>query len=184
MKTKRKAGLDLDGVLYDFYNPLIEFMTNERGYELLDVSDYDIRTWFRGITLRSFEKELSEFGKKDPFLWIPEIKNAKSNILKLNEYYDFYVISHRGWHPEAEKQTEYRLIKDGIPFKGLYITGEKSKLAKKLGLNIFFEDNPKESERIVDETNEKCKVYLIDQQYNEKFDDTKYRKIKRMGWNG
>jgi len=155
---KIKCGLDLDGCVYKFWEPIKDFIE-------LDGINVDDHSYDMGLSQEKVKDYLIGFGKTKPFLWIPMYPGVREQLGRLSKEMDFYIITHRDWYPEAKEQTLWRLRQDEIKYKEIKFSNEKALYAKHFGLNCFIEDNLNNARSIA--ANSRTKVILIDRPYNQ-----------------
>lgn len=164
-----KVGLDLDGVIYNFIDPFIEFLQNKEIKP--DKSKYSL-----GINKQDLSKHLTEFGKTGPFRWIPVYKDNLKAIKKKN--IELYVITNRDWYTGAISDTIQRLYKDKIKYKKILFTVDKGYTAKELGLDYFYEDNVEFAKKILKKS--AAYVLLLNREYNQNFQHEKLIRINQI----
>ena len=160
MHEKIKAGVDLDGVYYDFVDAYDDFL-RLHGHKI-DITRFD-----RGVLKDSMKDYyLERFSNTRPFLWIPQDENAIESLRFASQYVDWYAVTARNHRMKyAEEDTIVRLKKDNFPCKEIIFEPDKAKIAKELGLAYFVEDNLQNARDIVEKTS--CKVCLVEKTYNQ-----------------
>lgn len=178
MHERKKIGVDLDGVVYKFV-PFYDLFLSLEGHDV-DPTRFD-----RGVFEESMKDYyLSRFSDLNPFLWIPLYERVIGPLEDLSENFDLYVVTARNLRMKfGEKDTLTRLTKDRIPCKAILFEHDKAKVAKELNLSYFVEDNLQNALDIASKT--KCKVSLIDREYNQypsnlKLESPAGRKINRL----
>ncbi|HOW37041.1 MAG TPA: hypothetical protein PLK34_02230 [Candidatus Pacearchaeota archaeon] len=165
MHERKRIGVDLDGVVYDFVRYYDLFLSLE-GHKV-DPTRFD-----RGV-LEEHMKDyyLSRFSDLHPFLWIPLYENALNSLEELSQNFDLYFVTARNLRMKfGEKDTLARLKKDKLPCTKIFFDHDKAKIAKEFGLAYFVEDNLQNARDIVEKT--KCKVGLINWEYNQYSDNS------------
>ena len=174
---KKKIGLDLDGVLYDFYTPTKEYFL-EKGYKATTSNTYYLYEIF-GISWAEALRLTKEFGEENRiFRTLPIVPEIREFVDKIHDDCEIHIITSRSWYDGAEEDTLYRLDKDKIPYEDLFFTpfGDmKGEIAKKKNLDCFVEDSPNQSKSIADEAG--IPVYLVDWDFNKGFE---YPGVKRV----
>lgn len=160
MSERKKIGVDLDGVVYDFVRYYDLFLRLE-GHEI-NPSRFD-----RGVLEESTKDDyLNKFSDLNPFLWIPLYENALKSLEELSQNFDLYFVTARNLRMKfGEEDTLTRIKRDKLPYKEIIFEHDKAKIAKELGLAYFVEDNLQNASSIVAKTS--CNVSLIDKEYNQ-----------------
>lgn len=164
MKKKRKLGFDIDGTItcpaaiVPFINEAFQLqltLSDLTDYDLLkvvDVPDKVFTDWYE-------EKEA------DIFTLSPLAMGAKEVLLEWGKHHELIFISARG--ENVLEVTKEWFITHGISYDHLELIGshEKVDVAKKYGVEIFFEDKYENAIEIA----EKCHipVLLFDTPYNQ-----------------
>lgn len=170
-----KVAFDLDGVVYDLIGPLDRYMIRN-GFELVDESSYAMGKRY-GIPEKDGMMRLDSFGLKRPFKTMPLFEQAKKEMESLKGC-ELYIVTHRAWTPHGVEDTLERIITDDLPIKheNIIFSRNKGKWAKKLGIDLFYEDSLDNAIDILE--NSTSEVKLIDAPYNQTDD----ARIKRIKW--
>lgn len=168
---KIKVGLDLDGVVYDFATAFEKYCANKDIF--LDNNFYDY-----GLSRDKVKGLLTDFGESEPFLWIKAYEGVIEKVKEFEKYFDYHIITHRGWLESGKRNTIYRLYKDKINYKELRFSKEKGHYANAFGLDLFFEDSLDNAKDIINKS--KTDVILIDRTYNQGYDNPRLKRIKSI----
>lgn len=174
-KKKKNIAFDLDGVVYNLLSPLNAFMKG-KGLELIDNSQYDLGKRY-GVSKQEGLELLKEWGKTRPFLNMPLCERAKQEMIKLRNH-NLYIITHRDWTEQGIEDTLKRVKLDNLPVKpeNIIFSKKKSDWAKKLKIDLFYEDSTINANYIL--SNSDAKVILIDAPYNQDFEGN----VTRLKW--
>jgi hypothetical protein len=175
-KLKKKIAFDLDGVVYDMV-PQLDAYFESQGLKLKKPECYELKDRY-GTSKEISGKILSEFGDTRPFLTMPLIEGAKQEMLIRSKYCELYVVTFRDWTPHGIEDTLERIKRDELPIKEDHIifSHEKGDIAKKLGINVFYEDNLDNARDIVNKSD--STVVLIHTPYNE----GEIKRTQRIKW--
>ncbi len=172
----KKIAFDLDGVVYDMVGSLDRYFESG-GFGLKDSSKYELDNRY-GSDIKTTEKLLSDFGMTRPFRTMKLYKKAKKEMICLAKRNKLYIITYRDWTPHGVSDTLERIKKDQLPVKkeNIIFSRHKGNEAKRLGIDIFYEDNLDNALDIVSKT--KSLVILIDTPYNK----IGTERIRRTSW--
>ncbi len=156
---KIKIGLDLDGVVCDFFGRFIEEVNNTYGthFTKADWTDY----YFSNSGLprdhmkRMFRDSMKYLDELEP------MEGALEGISKLNEDHTIHIVTHR--FLEGRLNTLKWLDNNKVEFDTLSFTPNKGSLAYRLGLDVVVEDTP---EMAIDIANNGVKTLLYANLYN------------------
>lgn len=164
MADKLKIAFDLDGVVYDLITQLNTFM-EKHGHKLVNPNVYAMGKRY-GITEELGLQMLDKWGETRPFLTMPLIDVAKKEMMALKDH-ELYIITYRDWTQTGKEDTLARIVSDKLPVKkeNVIFSKEKGDIAKKLGIQLFYEDSIDNARLIIYESD--SLVALIDTPYNQ-----------------
>lgn len=139
-------GVDLDGVVADFYGALRPIAAEWRGVSIEELTpevSYGLKEW--GITGEAYQ-ELHRFAvtQKEIFASLPAIPSAAAVLRKLghNGHIRIRIITHRLFikytHEMSVRQTTEWLEEQGIPYWDLCFMKTKGDV----GADLYVEDSP------------------------------------------
>jgi len=145
-KFKLVFGVDLDGVVADFYKRMREIAAEwyEKPLETMSPKiTLGLKEW--GISSKKEYQRLHRFAvtQRDLFKTVKPIKNAPQVLRRLSKAdIRIRIITHRLYIPYFHKQAVLQTIEwldyHGIPYWDLCFMAEKSAV----GADIYIEDNP------------------------------------------
>lgn len=151
MGKELKIGVDLDGIVFDFLTPYIEFVNKKRGLGINDpaLTRSQVNSWNwlvdQGYCTYEEEKELfKEFIYTGGFLNLPIIEGARHNLYKL--VYDLgcdvnYITSR---HESSLYDTFEAIERAGLGFGGVHFSSKdnpKWELCKALDIDVLIDDH-------------------------------------------
>jgi len=142
-----KIGLDIDGVLADFWGK----MAKDYGYNTLP------ECW-----LPTYDGEWKE-ALKNPEMW--ESLKATDNVNILKQEPICY-ITNRPFSEENKTATQNWMEKQKFPCVPIYFTDDKVAVAKEVGIDIFVDDN---YDNFVKLNKAGIKTYLYTCEHNKKY---------------
>lgn len=161
---KKKLGFDIDGTI-TCPAAIVPYLNEAFGLQLTlsDLTDYDL---LKVVDIP--EKEFTDwYTKKEAeiFTFSPITEGAKDILQQWGKEHELIFISARG--KEVLDVTKEWFIKNGIRYDHIELIGshEKIESARKLGVEIFFEDKYENAIEI----SEACRipVILFDTPYNQ-----------------
>lgn len=169
-----RIGIDLDGVVYQFVEEFDRFMFEKNKDFILNPFDYN-----RGLDKEELESELQEFSKNKPFLWVKYYPLAVESIRELSKISDIYFVSYRDWVDGGLEETRLRLQMDEIPYKKLWITKYKGKVARQENLDFFVEDSLHNILDVISQS-KSTQGYLINRPYNIGLKDSRIKRVNSL----
>ena len=173
-----KIGLDLDGVIIDHTSNRI-FKSKELGY---DVKPFQTPTHLiKTILAPDHYKELQAFTYGPASLSAFVMDGATEHLGKLASENEFFIISRRNIYDGGDKLGLKWLENNGIfnfiPEKNIFFVahdekGAKNVMAKKLGLEVYLDDQLKILEEIPD-----VKTRVLFDQHNVSTPPSPYAKV-------
>lgn len=162
-----KLGIDIDGTIKHTHSAAIKIYNKELN---MNVKEDEVSTYFLdepyGLTPKEGKKMWRRLESKIYEIGIP-LENAAEALQQLkDEGHEIFYITARPGMKNIRKITEEWLIKHKFPLikKNLFMSSQnKGKVAKKIGIDLFFEDDPKHINNLI--TNE-IKTVTIDCPYN------------------
>lgn len=161
MNNKKRMGVDLDGVVYQFVEQF-DKLIKSKGYSV-DRTRYD-----RGLSREVLIPILNENKKNHIFRHLPEYNNAVATLNKLSNKYDLYLITAR---TSGFLDTINRIHESKLNYTQIIFSGDKGKEAKRLKLDAFIEDSYDNALNIIEGSN--AKVFLLNAEYNQTRYDAK-----------
>lgn len=150
-------GIDIDGVLYDWITPAYEYLVAKHGL-IIPFEEF----WLNetNIYSKKFWKEL--YKEKSLLDCYPPSLNLLKEIQLLGYKVNIFYVSSRP--KEIEFATRCWLIKYGFPCADqVYLTKNKVNVIKKLGIDVFVEDQLHWIEKI----SKIIPVFIVDTFYNQ-----------------
>lgn len=142
-----KIGIDIDGVVADFFQKFLEF------YNKKTKSDIPIESWitynfwdFLPISKEEGWGLMHEFYLLDDFDEIPLIEGAKEAILQLSKENEVYIITARPFKWEEKTKRFFDKHFSGNKIKLIHCRDDKDntiykrEICNNLGINILIED--------------------------------------------
>ena len=164
--NKKRHGLDLDGIVYDWQHVFADFLKKkiELEFDLRSITTWNWHEALDGLTPKRFDKIFDEFTDKGLYRNLPLIPQARTGLDTIvKNGYEIHFITCRP--KKAEKDSEASIKELGIPYASLSVaSGSKGDAAKKLRLDVFFDDRPKYLQQL-DDVGVK-KLYLMNKLYN------------------
>mgnify|MGYP000344961988 CR=1 FL=1 len=166
-------GIDIDGVLLNTSYEIIDFL-NQKYNKTIRINDLTSPNWWElfKISRNEIIRDFNEFVCSSAGENQKPVFGAVDSVFKLSKKYDLISISAR--EEKLRKITDKLIFEifDGNIKQTFYTGGfsndfsKKSKgaLAKKLGVEIFIDDNLHE---VFDCSNYKINSYLLDYPYNQ-----------------
>lgn len=142
-----KIGIDIDGVVADFFKKFLEFYNKKTGNNILIENWVTYNFWdFLPITKEEGWELMNEFYLLDDFDEMPLIEGAKEAILQLSKENEVYIITARPlkWGEKTKRFFDKHF--PGEKIKLIYCRDDKDKVIYKreicnnLGINILIED--------------------------------------------
>lgn len=165
-----KLGIDIDGTIKNTHQAALNIFNQEfnRNIQLDEVHDFLLDEAF-GLTREEGAKVWSRLEDRIYTVGIP-LPHAQEILQQLKaEGHQIYFITARPDHPTIVEVTKRWLLKHRFPYDGenLIINAQdKGTQAKRLGINLFFEDAPEHLQRL-QEMN--VPTVIVDALYNRAF---------------
>ncbi|MDA8353419.1 MAG: hypothetical protein M0Z65_09615 [Firmicutes bacterium] len=175
-----KIGVDIDGTIKKTQEAAVHCFNDElnRSVRCEDVKEFHLDRAF-GLTPQQGRKLWRKLEAKIYSLGVP-LENAASVLQDLRQQgHEIYFITARPELPKVSQVTEEWLIQHGFPYDGdnLYMGAQdKAKVAKQLGVNLFFEDAPKHLDRLLEAG---VPTVVMDAVYNRQYEG---RLPRITGW--
>ncbi|MCH5583638.1 hypothetical protein MK805_01460 [Shimazuella sp. AN120528] len=150
---KLRFGIDIDGTIKDTHRAAVEIYNKEFGKAVLieDVPDFYLDKPF-GLTPQEGRKTWRRLEEKIYTLGLPlpHASEVLNNLVK--EGHEVYFITARPGMEKIRRVTKVWLKKHNFPYNGsnLHMNSiNKAKVAKKLGIDLFFEDAEEHLNKLV-----------------------------------
>lgn len=172
-----KLGIDIDGTIKDTHRAAVDVYNKEFGtnVHIDDVPDFYLDKPF-GLTAeegrktwRRLEAEIYTLG-----LPLPHASEVLNQLVK--EGHHIYFITARPGFDDVTKVTKRWLKQHNFPYDGnnLFMNSQnKAKIAKRLGVDLFFEDAEEHLRKLVEAD---IPTVIVDATYNRKL----YPKLPRI----
>jgi len=142
-----KIGIDIDGVVADYFKKFLEFYNKKTGNNILIENWVTYNFWdFLPITKEEGWELMNEFYLLDDFDEMPLIEGAKEAILQLSKENEVYIITARPLKWEEKTKRFFDKHFPGEKIKLIHCRDDKDKVIYKreicnnLGINILIED--------------------------------------------
>lgn len=165
MKQKPRFGIDIDGTVTS-PSTLIPHINKQykTNITLADVVEYDFLSAFPYPVDRKIFNDW--FKEQEPYMYsVSELAdNARDVLKKWQQSYELYYISARG--ENVFDITQKWFLEQDVPYDHIELIGTHDKLsvAKKYGVDAFFEDKHDNAVMLAEEL--KIPVLLFDTPYN------------------
>ncbi|PTX58422.1 hypothetical protein C8P63_1169 [Melghirimyces profundicolus] len=149
-----KIGVDIDGTIKNTQEAAVRCFNEEldRTVRCEDVSDFHLDRAF-GLTRQEGRKLWRKLEARIYSLAVP-LENAAPVLRDLKDKgHQIFFITARPGIPRVVRVTKDWLVKHGFPYDGenLFMNSrDKAKVAKKLGVELFFEDAPQHLDRLME----------------------------------
>lgn len=162
-----KLGIDIDGTIKHTQKAAIKVYNEEFN---MNIKEDEVETYYLdepyGLTPEEGSKVWRKLETKIYKIGIP-LEHAPQSLQQLvKEGHEVYFITARPGFKEVEKVTREWLKEHGFPFDGenLFMNAQqKGKLAKELGIDLFFEDDPVHIDNLIKAG---IPVVIVDMKYN------------------
>jgi len=174
--SKKRYGVDLDGVCFDFMSLFGAWLQRTCGveYKYEEITSYYWHECIDGLSEATFWKEFDRFGMAGHGYRNLEILPGTLAALDIivAAGHEIVFITNR---PEYARQDTIDAIEEaGFPKANIiFAKGNKAPIIQELGVDVFIDDSPKTVEQIT--TGTRATVYCMDAPYNRKLDDS-------LGW--
>jgi uncharacterized HAD superfamily protein len=148
-----KIGIDIDGTIKDTHKAAVEVYNKEFGKQVHidDVPDFYLDKPF-GLTPQEGRKTWRRLEEKIYTLGLP-LPHASEVLNQLvRDGHEIYFITARPGMEKIRRVTKLWLKKHSFPYNGnnLYMNSiNKAKVAKKIGIDLFFEDAEEHLNKLV-----------------------------------
>ncbi|WP_170839674.1 5' nucleotidase, NT5C type [Lihuaxuella thermophila] len=165
-----KIGVDIDGTIKDTHRAAVEVYNKElnRSVRVEDVTEFHLDRAY-GLTPQQGRKLWRKLEEEIYSLGVP-LKNAAEVLNDLaGRGHEVYFITARPGMKNIAKVTREWLKKHGFPYHGdnlVMSAQDKAKVAKKMGIELFFEDAPYHLENLVKNN---VPTVIVDAVYNRDF---------------
>lgn len=165
-----KIGVDIDGTIKDTHRAAVEVYNKElnRSVRVEDVTEFHLDRAY-GLTPQEGRKLWRKLEEEIYSLGVP-LENAAEVLTDLaGRGHEVYFITARPGMKNIAKVTREWLKKHGFPFNGhnlVMSAQDKAKVAKKMGIELFFEDAPNHLENLV---KNRIPTVIVDAVYNRDF---------------
>jgi uncharacterized HAD superfamily protein len=166
-----RVGIDIDEVCARFAPPFLDTI-NEicatrlgRTIRIEDIARYDIEEAGLGITVADLQTVFRIMRERNDLARLDALPDAAEVLQQLSREHDIYYITGRGnFYPDAAEPTRAWLAQHGFPAPDRVILEYyKQKEARKLGIQVFVDDNPEIALKLADE---RIEVFLMDYPWN------------------
>lgn len=183
--THYRIGLDLDGVLVDFFSDFTRLLCHIEGISPppnFSPSKWD---WYDelGVSKQTVREAWNRVAE-DPTFWeflppMPTFAQDRALINRLEaEGHDIYFITHRPF--KGAKQASAFWLKDNTTLDSptVLISSSKGSAARALALDFFLDDKPENCHDVLTQRGVRTTVYLYEASYNQTFQDPFIQKAK------
>lgn len=162
-----KLGIDIDGTIKHTHKAAIKVYNEEFN---MNLTENEVQTYYMdepyGLTGDEGQKVWRRLEGRIYTIGIPR-EHAPEALQQLEkEGHEIYYITARPDFKEVEEITIKWLQKHGFPYSGdnLFMNSlNKGKVAKELGINLFFEDDPEHINNLI---NAGIPTIIVDMVYN------------------
>lgn len=166
-----KIGVDIDGTIKHTQRAAVKIFNEALNRE---VKVEDVRTFHLddayGLNRKEGRRLWRELEPKIYSIGVP-LENAATVLTQLaKEGHEIFFVTARPGMPHIEKITQKWLKQHGFPYNGrnLFMNAQnKALVAKRLGLELFFEDAPFHLNRLVEAN---IPTVIVDAVYNKDYD--------------
>jgi len=166
-------GLDLDGVICDYYPELVSNLQKEIDPKitLTDLTQYNIASLF-GWSAEKSEEFFDKDQERETFLKVKPIQGAVEAIKELySQGHEIYLVTSRNPYMHGMHTADW-LVEQQLPYTALIFCKDKVPAAKNLEMDLFVDDDPGQISRMKEEG---IRAMLYDQPVNRS-----YRGLKRV----
>jgi uncharacterized HAD superfamily protein len=171
-KRKKRYGIDLDGVCFDFIGGFVKWLNTTKNLDIKP--EQATNYWWTGITeelkARIWGEYFHEFCRAGGMATLKPIPGAIFGLRQLrNHAEEIHFVTSREDYVEADTiyAIEMRLFHKN-PNVHIVKGKEKSPYVKKLALDVVIDDSPSTLTDLI--TNTRASVYIMDYEYNREVD--------------
>ncbi len=167
-----KLGIDIDGTIKHTQKAAIKVYNKEFD---LNIKEDEVETYYLdepyGLTPEEGAKIWRKLETKIYKIGVP-LENAPEALQQLvDEGHEVFFITARPDFKQVEQVTKEWLMKHGFPYNGenLFMNShDKGMIAQKLGIDLFFEDDPEHIDNLLAA---KIATVIVDMKYNRNYPD-------------
>ncbi|OEF98920.1 hypothetical protein BHF71_03070 [Vulcanibacillus modesticaldus] len=167
-----KLGIDIDGTIKHTHRAAIKVYNEELN---MDVKEDEVTTFYLdepyGLTSEEGKKMWRKLEAKIYQIGVP-LEHAPEALQQLvEEGHEIYYITARPGFRRIREITEQWLKKHNFPFNGdnLFMSSQdKGKIASKIGIDLFFEDDPEHIDNLLARG---IPTVIVDTSYNRQYSD-------------
>jgi len=167
---KMKIGIDIDGTIKKTQQAAIKLYNEELD---MNIKEDEVTTFYLdkpyGLSMEEGKRIWRKLEGRIYTIGVP-LKNAAESLqLLADEGHELYFITARPAFKKIEEITKEWLKKHKFPFNGdnLYMNAQqKGKVARKLGIDLFFEDDPTHIDNLLEH---QIPVIIVDTHYNREY---------------
>lgn len=165
-----KIGVDIDGTIKDTHRAAVEVFNKElnRNLRVEDVPDFYLDTAY-GLTRKEGARMWRKLEEQIYTLGIPLAHAAEVLNELVKHGHEVYFITARPGMKNIREVTKTWLKQHGFPYTGKNLVmsaQDKAKVAKEIGIELFFEDAPNHLLNLVQN---KINTVIVDATYNRDF---------------
>lgn len=169
-EKEMKLGIDIDGTIKHTHRAAIKVYNEEFK---MNLTEDEVETFYLdepyGLTSEEGKKVWRRLESKIYEIGVP-LDHAPQALQQLvSEGHEVYFITARPGMEKIKKVTIDWLKKHGFPYNGnnLYMNSmQKGKVASKIGIDLFFEDDPEHINNLVAEG---IPTVIVDMRYNQDY---------------
>jgi len=171
---KKRYGIDLDGVCFDFTNSFRQWLNDKLS---IDIGQEEVTSyyWYEGrddLSKKEFFEEFDKFGiEGHGYRHLDVLPGTKDALQKIVDAgHDIYYITNRPLY--ARQDTIDCLEEHEFPFRENlhFAKGAKGPLIKKFAVDVFIDDSPRTLVEVTVDT--RATIYCRNYPFNSHIDDT------------